>query len=355
VVSPQDHVVPPDAYRGEKRSTPNHFASSPISGSVYKGGPLSLFYDFSNHLNVKSGATAPVELSSTVHQIHASSTHSQVFFIITMDPVILSVTEQDPLPSEEALIDRDSDVFDTEITVSPVSVSRANLSDHVGRQIPFLEVVQASIVPYVIEVAFPFPEFIGWCVEQYSQEEKVVLNRLGSEVLCRIDCSSIRYALDIPESPSTTSEPFEEENLVTVYRECPPEVKNLFLQTIVKPEQYSESLSLPMNVNAMVIEIQWACSILSQILGLDNDKYVVEVMLGFLLTFFQSESSQSVCISFDKFIADNVHKQLVNFQSLRHFRYYTYLLKMFLETNKKEFPEATFISMNAKESQCSFS
>jgi len=205
-----------------------------------------------------------------------------------MDPVVLSVTEQDPLPSKEALIEKDSDVFDTEITVSPVSVSKANLSDHVERQIPFLEATHASVVPYVVKVAFSFPEFIGWCIEQYSQEESVVLDRLGSEVLCRIDCSSIRYALDIPESPSTASEPFEEEKLVAVYRECSPEVENLFLQTIVKPEQYFESLSLSMNVNAMVIEIQWLCSKLSQILGLDNDKYVVEVMLGYLLTFFQS-------------------------------------------------------------------
>jgi hypothetical protein len=139
----------------------------------------------------------------------------------------------------------------------------------------------------------------------------------------------------MPETPSIVFEPFEEENIIMVYRECPSEVKNLFLQTIVKPKHISGSLSLPMNVNIMVIEIQWVCSILSQILGLDNDKYVVEVMLGFLLAFFQSESSHSVCISFDKFIDDNVHKKLVNFQSLRHFRYYTYFLKMFLETNKK--------------------
>jgi hypothetical protein len=129
-----------------------------------------------------------------------------------------------------------------------------------------------------------------------------------------------------------------------VYRECPPEVKNLLLQTIVKPEHISESLSLPMNVNIMVIEVQWACSILNKILGLDNDKYAVEVMLGFMLTFFQLESSQSVHISFEGFIVDNVHRQQVNFQSLRNFRYYTYLLKMLLETNKKEFLEATFIS-----------
>jgi hypothetical protein len=88
-------------------------------------------------------------------------------------------------------------------------------------------------------------------------------------------------------------EPFEEKKLIMVYRECPPEVKNLFLQTNVKPEHIFESLLLPMNVNIMVIEVQWACSILNYILGLDNDKYVVEVMLGFLLTFFQSVS-QSV-------------------------------------------------------------
>ena len=108
----------------------------------------------------------------------------------------------------------------------------------------------------------------------------------------------------------------------------------MFLQTIVQPKYFSESLSLPMNVNIMVIELQWVCSLLSQVLGLDNDKHVVEVMLSFLLTFFKSESGLSVRISFDQFIVDNIHKQLVNFFSLRHFRYYTYLLKIFLETNK---------------------
>jgi hypothetical protein len=103
-----------------------------------------------------------------------------------------------------------------------------------------------------------------------------------------------------------------------------------------------------MNVSIMVIEVQWVCSPLSQILGLDNDKHVVEVMLGFLLAFFQSDSSLSVCISFDQFIADNIHKQLVNFHSVRHFGYYTHLLKIFLETNKREFLEATFISTKCK-------
>ena len=77
------------------------------------------------------------------------------------NPVILSVNEQEISSREEVLIDRDFDVFDTEITVSPVSVSRSNLLDNVGNWIPFLGMAQASITPYVIEVVFPFHEFIS--------------------------------------------------------------------------------------------------------------------------------------------------------------------------------------------------
>jgi hypothetical protein len=107
-------------------------------------------------------------------------------------------------------------------------------------------------------------------------------------------------------------------------------------------------MSLPMNVSIMVIEFQWVFPLLSQVLGLDNDKHVVEVMLSFLLVFFNSESVLSVCIIFDQFIADNIHKHLVNFLSLRLIIYYTYLLKIFLETNKREFFEETFISTEFK-------
>jgi hypothetical protein len=85
-----------------------------------------------------------------------------------MDPIITSVIEKDPASNEESLIDRDSNIFNTEITIYPISMSRSNLSDNVGKHIPFLEAVQFTIVPYVFEVAFPFPEFIGWCAEQYS-------------------------------------------------------------------------------------------------------------------------------------------------------------------------------------------
>jgi hypothetical protein len=104
-----------------------------------------------------------------------------------MDPIITSVTEQYMVANEEALIDQDLDVFNAEITISPIYVSRSNLSDKVEICISFLEAVQATIFPYAIEIAFPFPEFIGWCTEQYSHEERVIVNKQGFEFLCRVE------------------------------------------------------------------------------------------------------------------------------------------------------------------------
>lgn len=77
---------------------------------------------------------------------------------VAIDPIVLLVAEQDPESNEEALIDLD-------ITISPISMSRGNLVDIRGKSIPFLEAVQASIVPYAVKLSFLFHEFVGWCVE----------------------------------------------------------------------------------------------------------------------------------------------------------------------------------------------
>jgi hypothetical protein len=104
-----------------------------------------------------------------------------------MDPIITSVTEQDLVENEKSLIDRDTYFFDVEITISPIFVYIRNLSDKVGICIPFLEAVQATIVPYGVEISFSFPKFIGLCTKQYSHEERVIVNKRGSEVLCRVE------------------------------------------------------------------------------------------------------------------------------------------------------------------------
>jgi hypothetical protein len=47
------------------------------------------------------------------------------------------------------------------------------------------------------------------------------VNKQGSEVMCRVESLSIQDALSIPESFSVVFEPFNEEKLIRLYRECP--------------------------------------------------------------------------------------------------------------------------------------
>jgi hypothetical protein len=82
--------------------------------------------------------------------------------------VVLSLSESDTPSREDALIDRDFDVFDTVTTVSPISVSKAILLNNVGSHISFLEAARASFAPYVVETIFVFPKFMNWYAKRYS-------------------------------------------------------------------------------------------------------------------------------------------------------------------------------------------
>ena len=107
---------------------------------------------------------------------------------------------------------------------------------------------------------------------------------------------------------------------------------------ILKAGNVVESLAFPMDVRLFREEAQLVLSILSQILGYDDDKSVTKVMIGFLLktNLLELETNQVCCFGFDEFIATAIHFQLVDFSKLRHFRYQSYLLNMFLCSNVSE-------------------
>ena len=79
-------------------------------------------------------------------------------------------------------------------------------------------------------------------------------------------------------------------------------------------------------------------SVVSQVLGLDNDKHVSEVILGFLLSIGSTnpESNLVWCFNFDDFLAEAIHTQLVEFPKVSFFRYQSYLLSMLLCSNVSE-------------------
>ena len=76
-------------------------------------------------------------------------------------------------------------------------------------------------------------------------------------------------------------------------------------------------------------------SLVSQILGLDDDTHINEVILGFLLSigYIDLESHSSRCFNLDEYLAEVIHTQLVEFPKVRFFRYQSYLLNMILCSN----------------------
>ena len=96
-----------------------------------------------------------------------------------------------------------------------------------------------------------------------------------------------------------------------------------------------ESLAFLEDVHLFQEEVQLVLSILSQILGYDDDKSMNEVMIGLLLktNLSEPETNQVYCFGFNEFLATAINFKLAYFPKLRHFRYHSYLLNMFLCLN----------------------
>ena len=84
--------------------------------------------------------------------------------------------------------------------------------------------------------------------------------------------------------------------------------------------------------------VQPLFSLMSQILGLDDERPISEVILGFLVKFCKSEE-QIKCINFDKFLVEKIHSQLMNFHTEKCFICQTLLLLMVIHPNLAELQE----------------
>ena len=128
------------------------------------------------------------------------------------------------------------------------------------------------------------------------------------------------------------------------------EEKKIFYSKILKSGIFVATETFPLDINPFNEESKWLISLLSQFLRLDTDKFLLEVLLSMLfrLSLHQPESrhSQLLCLKFDEFLDENVHSQQVNFHTTRHFRFESYLFRMFLFFNEEnlKFPKIAFTS-----------
>ena len=100
-----------------------------------------------------------------------------------------------------------------------------------------------------------------------------------------------------------------------------------------------QTQSFPLDINLFNEETKLFISLISQFLGLDTDRYVTKLLMS--LSFrtstsqYELQSSQSLCLKFDELISKSINSHLVNFYSTKHFRFQSYLVRMFLFFNEE--------------------
>ena len=107
------------------------------------------------------------------------------------------------------------------------------------------------------------------------------------------------------------------------------------MSKMFKPDVSPSNHAFPYDNSLFSKPLQAAFSILSQILGLEDDSKVTEIMVGVIC--LVSQSSKEINLSFDQYLAKRITYQLGHFQfDGKVFNYQTLLMLMIITENLHE-------------------
>lgn len=114
-----------------------------------------------------------------------------------------------------------------------------------------------------------------------------------------------------------------------------PDQLYTFMSKMFKPDISPSNYAFPCDNSLFFEALQAIFSVLSQILGLEDDKIVIEIMVG--IVYLVSQSTKEVTLSFDYYLVDKIAYQLEHFQSDgKIFNYQTLLMLMIITKNLDE-------------------
>jgi hypothetical protein len=168
---------------------------------------------------------------------------------------------------------------------------------------------------------------VVWCASNYIPSKRAIISKDGS-VLIELIPQSIVEMLRWPLNPD--SEILNEIVLAKCFRELKPEDRVSLLQSYL-----CKNLDVP--TDNVVIESSLfpeiprkIISMISIILGKDNDLVVDEFVLGIMVSICPITTKPMTKFNYAQFLVDQIHHQLSDFESLRNFRYQSYLVHLFL-------------------------
>ena len=107
------------------------------------------------------------------------------------------------------------------------------------------------------------------------------------------------------------------------------------MSKMFRPNISPSNFTFPYDISLFIETIQFIFSLLCQILGLENDKFVTEVMVGIVC--LVSQSVKEFALNFDQYLVNMISYQLEHFHSDgKTFSYQTLLLLMVITEDLAE-------------------
>ena len=125
-----------------------------------------------------------------------------------------------------------------------------------------------------------------------------------------VNPQAVQKALCLP-LPTPEVVQFTEESSLAIIKALSPDQLYTFMSKMFKPDVSPSSHAFPYDRSLFFEPLQATFSILSQILGLEDDSKVTKIMVGVIC--LVSQSSKEVNLSFDQYLAERIAYQLGHF------------------------------------------
>jgi hypothetical protein len=173
-----------------------------------------------------------------------------------------------------------------------------------------------------------------WCAKKDVPSKKSIISIVGS-VLFELNAQTINEMMRCPLNPD--SEPLNELVATKYFRKLKSKDRFSLLQSYLYTNIEVPGDNIVIQSNLFPETSHKIISMISMILGKNNDLTVDEFVLGIMVLICSITTKLITKFNYAQFLADQIHYQISEFESLKIFRCQSYLVQLFLFTQAFHF------------------
>lgn len=192
------------------------------------------------------------------------------------------------------------------------------------KKIPFISGRHFFLV--LLSQSSSFLDLITWCRARYDHVQRTVMTQDG-KILITVTAHSINQMLMIPSSDSLNH--FSPAALMDLSNKLTFPQRALILELFLPKDVELLKRNPPYSSSVFPEATRHIISLLSYLLGYENDQLVDESILEFF-SIFSKEYQPSFMYNYSQCLVDNIHEQFMNFTTQRVFRYSLVIIHLIL-------------------------